>query len=37
MLTMHGGVAEVLAMERPAYKVDKNNPGSTVTGQTAAL
>jgi len=30
------GPAEVLAMERPAYKVDKNNPGSTVTGQTAA-
>lgn len=30
------GPAEVLPMQRPAYKVDKNNPGSTVAGEAAA-
>lgn len=34
----HGwwGPAEVMQMERPAYKVDMNNPGSTVVAETAA-
>ncbi len=30
------GPAEVMQMQRPAYKVDKNNPGSTVAGEAAA-
>ncbi len=30
------GPAEVMQMERPAFKVDKNKPGSTVVGETAA-
>ena len=30
------GPAEVMQMNRPAYKVDKNSPGSTVTGEAAA-
>ena len=30
------GPAEVMQMDRPAYKVDKNNPGSTVAGEAAA-
>lgn len=29
------GPAEVMQMQRPAYKVDKNNPGSTVAGEAA--
>ncbi len=34
----HGwwGPAEVMQMKRPAYKVDKNSPGSTVAGEAAA-
>lgn len=30
------GAAEVMQMERPSYKVDKNSPGSTVVGEAAA-
>ncbi len=30
------GAAEVMQMKRPAYKVDKNSPGSTVVGEAAA-
>ena len=30
------GPPEVMQMERPLYKVDINNPGSTVTAETAA-
>ncbi len=30
------GPAEVMQMNRPAYKVDKNAPGSTVAGEAAA-
>lgn len=30
------GPAEVMSMERPAYKVDRKNPGSAVTAQAAA-
>lgn len=30
------GPSEVMQMERPSYKVDINNPGSTVTAETAA-
>ena len=30
------GPAEVMQMQRPSYKVDKNNPGSTVAGEAAA-
>lgn len=30
------GAAEVMQMERPSYKVDKNSPGSTVAGEAAA-
>lgn len=30
------GPSEVMQMERPAYKVDKDNPGSSVCAQTAA-
>ena len=30
------GPAEVMQMSRPAYKVDKSNPGSTVAGEAAA-
>ena len=30
------GPAEVMQMDRPAYKVDKNSPGSTVAGEAAA-
>lgn len=30
------GPAEVMQMNRPAYKVDKNSPGSTVVGEAAA-
>ncbi|MBQ7972373.1 MAG: glycoside hydrolase family 9 protein [Lachnospiraceae bacterium] len=30
------GPAEVMAMDRPSYKVDKNNPGSTVVAEAAA-
>ncbi|NEZ58644.1 glycoside hydrolase family 9 protein [Adonisia turfae] len=30
------GSAESMTMERPAYKVDSNNPGSDLAGETAA-
>lgn len=30
------GPAEAISMERPAYKVDRSNPGSAVTAQAAA-
>ncbi len=30
------GAAEVMQMARPAYRVDKNSPGSTVVGEAAA-
>ena len=30
------GPAEVMQMERPSFKVDKSNPGSTVVAETAA-
>lgn len=30
------GPAEAMTMERPSYKVDKNNPGSTVAAETSA-
>lgn len=30
------GAAEVMHMNRPSYKVDKNSPGSTVTAEAAA-
>ncbi|MGN0669683.1 MAG: glycoside hydrolase family 9 protein, partial [Oscillospiraceae bacterium] len=30
------GPAEVMQMNRPAYKVDRNSPGSTVVGEAAA-
>jgi len=30
------GAAEVMQMKRPAYRVDKNSPGSTVVGEAAA-
>jgi endoglucanase len=30
------GPSEVMQMKRPSYKVDINNPGSTVTAETAA-
>ena len=30
------GPAEVMQMNRPAFKVDKSNPGSTVVGEAAA-
>ena len=30
------GAAEVMQMDRPSYKVDKNNPGSTVVAEAAA-
>lgn len=30
------GAAEVMQMNRPSYKVDKNSPGSTVVGEAAA-
>lgn len=30
------GSAEIMQMERPAYKLDMNNPGSAVSGGTAA-
>ena len=30
------GPAEVMQMNRPAFKVDKSNPGSTVAGEAAA-
>ena len=30
------GPAEVMQMERPSFKVDMSNPGSTVVGETAA-
>ena len=30
------GAAEVMQMNRPSFKVDKNNPGSTVVGEAAA-
>ncbi len=30
------GPAEVMQMERPSYKVDMSNPGSTVVGEAAA-
>lgn len=30
------GPAEVMQMNRPAYKVDRNSPGSTVAGEAAA-
>lgn len=30
------GPAEVMPMERPAYKIDANNPGSDLAGETAA-
>ena len=30
------GPAEVMQMKRPSYKVDINNPGTTVTAETAA-
>ena len=30
------GPAEAMTMERPSYKVDKNNPGSTVAAETLA-
>lgn len=30
------GPAEVMQMNRPAFKVDKNSPGSTVSGEAAA-
>lgn len=30
------GSAEIMQMERPAYKLDLNNPGSAVSGETAA-
>lgn len=30
------GPAEVMQMERPSYKVDSSNPGSTVVGEAAA-
>ena len=30
------GAAEVMQMNRPAYKVDKNSPGSTVVAEAAA-
>ncbi len=30
------GAAEVMQMARPAYRVDKNSPGSTVAGEAAA-
>ncbi len=36
--TDHGwwGPAEAMSMERPSYKVDKSNPGSTVVAETSA-
>lgn len=30
------GAAEVMQMNRPSYKVDRNSPGSTVVGEAAA-
>lgn len=30
------GHAETMDMKRPAYKIDKDNPGSEVAGETAA-
>ena len=30
------GLSEVMQMERPAYKLDTSNPGSTVVAETAA-